>query len=93
MKSVKNLRYEEKTAKTDDSLEELQAELLRLQRQYRFLEEDRRTYREVQTAFIYFFLRWLNFSTILSKYPCILRLQTSFRHSNMFYRLLLDLLC
>ena len=48
MKSVKNLRYEDnKVAKTDDSLEELQTELLRLQRQYRFLEEDRRTYREV----------------------------------------------
>ena len=52
MKSVKNLRYEEKTTKSDDSLEELQAELLRLQRQYRFLEEDRRTYREVGTTFI-----------------------------------------
>ena len=50
MKSVKNLRYEEKTTKSDDSLEELQAELLRLQRQYRFLEEDRRTYREVRTT-------------------------------------------
>lgn len=58
MKSVKNLRYEEKTAKSDDSLEELQAELLRLQRQYRFLEEDRRTYREVSTICINIFLYW-----------------------------------
>lgn len=58
MKSVKNLRYEEKTAKSDDSLEELQAELLRLQRQYRFLEEDRHTYREVSTTCINIFLYW-----------------------------------
>jgi len=45
MKKIRTVRYEEKTV-TDETIEELQAELLRLQRQFRLLEEDRRAYRE-----------------------------------------------
>ena len=44
MNKVNSIKLEDKTA--DETQEELQAELLRLQRQYRLLEEDRRTYRE-----------------------------------------------
>ncbi|XP_066922490.1 coiled-coil domain-containing protein 63-like [Clytia hemisphaerica] len=44
MNKVNSIKLEDKTA--DETQEELQAELIRLQRQYRLLEEDRRTYRE-----------------------------------------------
>ena len=46
MNKISTLRYEEKTVRADETVEELQAELLRLQRQFRLLEEDRRAYRE-----------------------------------------------